>query len=80
MEEFSEDVILLTKEEVEKINLFGREKFTKIAKDSLGEFVAIIVNDKFMVCDKIEKDDYMFTKGNHSGLTQSETVIPLIVI
>ena len=80
MEEFSEDVILLTKEEVEKINLFGKEKFTKIAKDSLGEFVAIIVNDKFMVCDKIEKDDYMFTKGNHSGLTQSETVIPLIVI
>lgn len=80
LNEFKEDVILLTKEEVETLNLFGKEKFSKIAKDSLGEFIAVIVNDKFMVCDKIEKEDKIFTKGNHSGLTYNETVVPLIVI
>lgn len=80
LNEFKEDVILLTKEDVETLNLFGKEKFSKIAKDSLGEFIAVIVNDKFMVCDKIEKEDKIFTKGNHSGLTYNETVVPLIII
>ncbi len=80
MQEFSEDVILLAKEEVENLNLFGREKFKKIAYDSLGEYIAVVVNNKFMVCDKLEKEDKINTKGNHSGLTLEETTVPLIVI
>lgn len=78
--EFSEDVILLEKEKVEELKLFGREKFSDIAKNSLGEYIAIIVNNKFMVCDKLEKEDRINTKGNHSGLTEEETKVPLIII
>ena len=33
-----------------------------------------------MVCDKINIEDCLNTKGNHSGLTKKETTIPLIVI
>ena len=80
MEEFKDDVILLKKEEIEKYNLFGNQKLSKIANDSLGEYIAIIVNNKFMVCDRITLDDKMNTKGNHSGLTKEETTIPLIII
>ena len=78
--EFGKDAILLTKDEVESLNLFGRDKFSSEAKNSLGEFIAVIVNNKFMICDKLELKDHMNTKGNHSGLTYSETTVPLIVI
>lgn len=78
--QFSKDVVLLKREEIEKYNIFGNTKFSDDAKDSLGEYIAIVVNDKFMLCDKISLEDNIYTKGNHSGLTESETKIPLIVI
>ncbi len=80
MNEFGSDVILLTKEQVEEYKLFGKEKFSEIAYDSLGEYIAIIVNNKFMVCDKMTLEDKYSTKGNHSGLTKEETTIPLVII
>ena len=80
MQEFGKDVILLKKDEIEEYNLFGRNDFSKHAYDSLGEYVAVIVNNKFMVCDRINLNDKMNTKGNHSGLTKEETTIPLVVI
>lgn len=79
-EEFSDDVVLLKREEVEKYQIFGNTKHSEAAKDALGEYIAIVVNDKFMLCDKISLEDNIYTKGNHSGLTESETKIPLIVI
>lgn len=78
--EFSEDVILLTRDEVEKYHIFGNTAFSKRALDALGEYIAIVVNDKFMLCDKISLEDRIDTKGNHSGLRDVETKIPLIVI
>lgn len=80
IEEFGKDVILLKKEDIDKYNLFGSNNFSTIAYDSLGEYVAVIVNNKFMVCDRISLDDHMNTKGNHSGLTHEETTIPLVII
>ena len=80
LNEFGKDVILLTKEEVDRYRLFGNTKLSKYAKDSLGEYIAVIVNNKYMVCDKINLEDKLYTKGNHSGLTKQETTIPLIVI
>ena len=80
IEEFADDVILLTKEEATKYMLFGSDKLSDIANDSLGEYIAVVVNNKFMVCDRITLDDKMNTKGNHSGLTKEETTIPLVVI
>lgn len=80
VKEFGKDVILLTTDEVDKFNLFGNERLSKNTLDSLGEYVAVVVNNKFMVCDKINIEDKLNTKGNHSGLTKEETTIPLIVI
>ena len=80
MKEFGQDVILLTKEEVDKFKLFGNESLSKNTLDSLGEYIAIVVNNKFMVCDTINLEDKINTKGNHSGLTKEETTIPLVVI
>ncbi|MDO4282618.1 MAG: alkaline phosphatase family protein [Clostridia bacterium] len=79
-EEFSEDVVLLKVEEVEKYNIFGNTKFSDKAKEALGEYIAFVVNDKFMLCDKVSLEDNIYTKGNHSGLTEAETKIPLIVL
>ena len=79
-DEFSEDVILLTREETEKYHIFGNTYFSEKALDALGEYIAIVVNDKFMLCDKISLEDRIYTKGNHSGLREVETKIPLIVI
>ena len=64
----------------EKYKIFGNTKLSKKAKENLGEYIGIVVNDKFMVCDKINIEDCLNTKGNHSGLTKKETTIPLIVI
>lgn len=80
LEEFSNDVILLTTEEALEYNIFGGYKISDEFKNNIGEYIAIIVNEKFMVCDKISYEDSISTKGNHSGLTKEETTIPLIVI
>ena len=80
LQEFRDDVILLEKEKVEEYHLFGKEKYTEHAYKSLGEYVAIIVNDKFMMCNKDDYEDKKTTKGNHSGLTDCETTIPLVII
>ena len=45
-----------------------------------GEYIGIIMNDKFFIGDKLALEDAMYTKGNHSGLDKFETNIPLIVI
>ena len=78
--EFYEDVILLTKEEFVKLKILGEKEITKEAEDALGEYIGIIVNDKFLIGDKILLEDYIYTKGNHSGIDKFETNIPLIVI
>lgn len=80
LNEFGDDVILLKREDIEKYHIFGNENLSKAARDSLGEYIAIIVNNKFMVCDSVNLEDKLNTKGNHSGLTKEETTIPLIVI
>lgn len=78
--EFNKDVILLKKEEAIKYKLFGDTNCTESFENACGEYVGIIVNNKFMVCDKVTLEDKMSTKGNHSGLTAEERTIPLIII
>ncbi len=80
IKDFGDDAVLLTKEEFINTKILGSEKLSEAAKNSLGEYVAIILNDKFMISDKVSLEDYISTKGNHSGLTNFETTIPLILI
>ncbi len=79
MKEFGEDAILFTKDEAKEYKLFGTDSYTKRADKSLGEYIAVIVNNKFMVCDKLTQEDSMHTKGNHSGLTKEEITVPLVI-
>lgn len=78
--EFYEDVILLTKEQFIDYKILGESKISKEAEDALGEYIAIIMKDKFFIGDKITLEDDMYTKGNHSSITKFETTIPLIVV
>lgn len=77
--EFFEDIVLLTKDEFLKYGFIGDE-YSKYALNSIGEYIGIVVTDKFLIADTVNLEDYMATKGNHSGITKEETTIPLIVI
>lgn len=78
--EFYEDVILLTKQQFIDYQILGEQAMSKEAMDALGEYVAILVKNKFLIGDKLSLEDYKHTKGNHSGIDPFETNIPLIVI
>ena len=78
--DFGEDVVLLTKSQAEEYRLFGDTEYSDEANNSIGDYIAIVVSDKFMICDKVSLEDRVYTKGNHSGITDDETKIPLIVI
>lgn len=78
--EFYEDIVLLTKEEFIKYKILGESGISKDTENALGEYIGIVMNDKFLIGDKISLEDYIYTKGNHSGIDKFETSIPLIVI
>lgn len=78
--EFYEDVILLTKEQFINYKILGKDELSENTLDALGEYVGIVVKDKFLIGDNLSLEDYIYTKGNHSGIDKFETNIPLIVI
>ena len=75
-EYFSDDFVLKTKEEVINENLFGLGKEHERFRESLGDYLALAIKDKyFRYC----KDSKEFISV-HAGLTEDELKIPLIVI
>ena len=73
---FKDDFILKTKEEVINEHLFGTGKEHPLFRDSLGDFLAIgITNKYFRYRDKSIKLISM-----HGGITEDEVNIPLIII
>ena len=73
---FSNDFILKTKEEVINENLFGTGKETKYFMDSLGDYFALAIGDKYF---KYNNCSHQY-KSNHAGFTYDEMKIPLIII
>ena len=74
---YSNDLVLLTKEEIEEIKYFGPTKLSDKANSKIGDYIALVKNDYSYVLS------YAFStkfKGDHSGLTKEEIEIPLIVI
>ena len=80
LQDFGNDCILIKKEEFEKMNILGWSKVSTNTKNVLGEYVAVVLSDKFILSDKISLEDSISTKGNHSGITKEETTIPLIIL
>lgn len=74
-ESFSEDFDLYEKEEIIKSQIFGTGKENKIFKDLIGDYIAIAKTNKTLLNND---DDEL--KSQHSGYTDDEIYVPLIVI
>lgn len=75
--DFDNKLFLFKKEEFIKRNMFGK-RMTKYANDSLGEYISLCKKGYAFYSDY--KEDTSFPKGNHTGLTKEELMIPLIVL
>lgn len=75
-ESFSDDFILKTKEEEIKEELFGNGKEHKYFQDSLGDYFALAVGNKYF---KYTNTGNIF-KSTHAGFTEDEMRVPLIII
>lgn len=75
-EYFKDDFILYTKEEVIKNKLFGRGRENKYFKDSLGDYLAVAISNKYF---RYNENSVKYT-SMHAGLTEDEILVPLIII
>ena len=75
-EYFKDDFLLLTKEEVITEKIFGIGEAHEYFYDSIGDYLAISINDKHILYDK----DCMNMISMHAGITEDEMLVPLIVV
>ncbi len=73
---FGNDFLLYTKEEVINSEIFGRGTENHRFRESIGDYLAIATGNKAIFNRREEVNKL---KGNHAGLTPSETTVPLIV-
>ena len=76
-EMYSDDFILLTKQQVIDAKVFGPHESSKEFERFLGDFLAIAKNHKHFLYSK-EKDHFKF-KASHAGCHIDERMIPFIV-
>ncbi len=84
IKEFNKDykdmMYLFKTEEFINNKVFGPNKNNHNLLDNLGEYISLCNCDsQFINSNEIDKY-YGKTKGNHSGLTKDEMIIPLIII
>lgn len=75
--EFGAKFLLLTKQEVLNMHIFGTGKEHASFRAMLGDYLAIAVDDLSIYNTKEEAEHFI---GVHAGLTEDEMTIPLIVI
>ena len=73
---FKDDFILYTKEEVIKNKLFGSGRENKYFKDSLGDYLAVAITNKYF---RYNENSVKLT-SMHAGITEDEMLVPLIII
>ncbi len=75
--EFGDKFLLLPKEEVIEMKLFGFGKEHKDFRDMLGDYLAVAIGDLsiFNIAEKAERFISV-----HGGLTKDEMIIPLIIV
>lgn len=76
---FGQDFLLLTKQEVYDLNIFGTGKKHANADAMLGDYVGIAVSD-LTVFNENDREEATKFKGVHAGLTREEMTIPFIVV
>ena len=72
---FSNDFILMTKEQVLTENLFGFGNKHSLFEASLGDFIAVAFTDKYFRYN----ENSILLKSMHAGITDDEMKIPLII-
>lgn len=60
--------------------IFGLGSISEYAKSNLGEYISLCKKGSYLINSENVEEFYGKIKGNHSGLTSDEMVIPLIVI
>ncbi len=70
-----DDFIIMSKEDIIKNKLYGYGKENKYYRDGLGDYFAIGISNKAIRYD----DKVVQHKSSHSGLTEEEMLVPLII-
>lgn len=82
-EEFVKDykntMYLFKTDEFINNKIFGPNDTNKALLENLGEYVSICNSDSQFINSPQIEEYYKKTKGNHSGLTADEMIIPLII-
>ena len=78
--EFSEDFLLLSKEEVLKKHILGYGDKHKKIDDFIGNYLAISISSSIIRLQTYLADGKPVKKSTHCGLTKEEMEVPLIVI
>lgn len=73
---FSEDFILLSKEEVIKNQIFGPGENNNHFENVIGDYLAIATSNKFFRYD----ENSINLKSMHAGITEDEILVPLILV
>ncbi len=73
---FGKDFLLYTKEEVIANNFFGRGEAHPRFEESLGDYLAIAISDKYF---RYDEHGPLF-QSMHAGITEDEVKIPLIIV
>lgn len=75
----AKDFVLVKSQKALDSNLFGQGKEHPAVKDFLGDYLIIATGEKSLV-QRFENDKYNYLPGMHSGITNKEMVVPLILV
>ena len=79
-ERFSEEFLLLSKEEVLEKHLLGYGNKHRKIDDFIGNYLALSISDSIIRLQTYLADGKTVKKSTHCGLTREEMEIPLIVL
>ena len=79
-EKFSNEFLLLTKEEILNKKLLGNGEKHKKIDDFIGNYLALSISDSIIRLQTFLADGKPVKKSTHCGLTKEEMEVPVIVI
>ena len=77
---YKDEFMLLSREEVLKMNLLGVGEKHKRLEEFIGDFLAVSISDSIIRLETYLTDGKPLKKSTHCGLTEDEMLVPVIVI
>ena len=78
--DFHDEMFLFKTSEFVDNKLFGLGNMSDYARSNLGEYISICKKGCYLINTPDVKSYFGKIKGNHSGLTTDEMIVPLVVI